>query len=63
MEIIKKHFILLLGVGFSITGFFNFSHSTYSGGYYYDPEYVFCLVVGGILITIWFLKNISIKNN
>jgi len=61
MEIIKKHFSLLLGVGLFITGFFNFSHSTYSGGYYYTSGYVFLLTTGGILITIWLLKNTTNK--
>jgi hypothetical protein len=61
METIKKHFTLLLGVGLFITGFFNFSHSTYSGGYFYDSEYIFYLVVGSILITIWLLKNVIKK--
>ena len=61
MEIIKRHFSLLLGVGFFITGFFNFSHSTYSGGYYYNGEYIFLLTIGSILITIWLLKNIYKK--
>ena len=61
METIKKHFTLLLGVGLFITGFFNFSHSTYSGGYYYNSEYIFCLIIGSILITIWLLKNVIKK--
>ena len=61
MGIEKKHFVLLLGVGFFITGFFNFRHSTFSGGYYYSGEYIFCLVIGSILITIWLLKNVIKK--
>ena len=61
METIKKHFTLLLGVGLFITGFFNFSHSAYSGGYFYNSEYIFCLAIGSILITIWLLKNVIKK--
>ena len=61
METIKKHFSLLLGIGLFTTGLFNFNHSTYSGGYYYDEGYVFHLVAGSILIAIGILKKIANK--
>lgn len=57
MKIVKKNLHLLLGVGLFLFGFFNFSHSNYSGGYYYDGEFIFSLVVGGILIAIGLLKK------
>ena len=46
MNIIKEHIILLMGVGFFVVGLFDFRHSTYSGGYYYDELALFLLFVG-----------------
>lgn len=53
---IKKHYSLLLGVGLFVAGFFSFSHSTYSGGYFYDDLPLFLLVIGSVFITIGLLK-------
>ena len=61
MEIIKKHFQLLLGIGLFTTGLFSFNHSTYSGGYYYDGGYIFLLVIGSIFIAIGLLKRANNK--
>jgi hypothetical protein len=54
MEIIKKHFGLLMGIGLFVIGLFNFSHNTY--GYYYDGSFIFLLAVGSILVASGLLK-------
>jgi len=56
MKTIKKHFILLLGVGVFVTFLFSFNHSTYSGGYFYNDEALPFLGVASVLIVIGLLK-------
>jgi hypothetical protein len=54
IKVIKKHFILLLGVGLFVYGVFNFFPGV--NGYFYEDGSLFLLSFGAIFIVMGLLK-------